>query len=89
MKSKLGFLFADLVNVFDRKFFNQTDQISRGKIIFKRRVTTRAFEKNGISLKVDGPEDAEKIKFQGQEIGILRVLIFDQFDWKFSIKTVN
>ena len=28
------------------------------------------FEKTEISLKVDGSEDAEKMKFQGQEIGI-------------------
>ena len=33
-------------------------------------VMIRAFEKTGISLKVDGSEDAEKMKFQGQEIGI-------------------
>ena len=36
----------------------------------ERRVMIRAFEKTGISLKVDGSEDAEKMKFQGQEIGI-------------------
>ena len=36
----------------------------------ERRVIIRAFEKTGISLKVDGSEDAEKMKFQGQEIGI-------------------
>ena len=40
-------------------------------IIFERRVTIRAFEKTGISLKIYGSEDAEKMKFQGQEIGIL------------------
>ena len=36
----------------------------------ERRVMIRAFEKTGISLKVDGSEDAEKMKFQAQEIGI-------------------
>ena len=36
----------------------------------ERQVMIRAFEKTGISLKVDGSEDAEKMKFQGQEIGI-------------------
>ena len=36
----------------------------------ERRVMIRAFEKTGISLKVDGLEDAEKMKFQGQKIGI-------------------
>ena len=30
----------------------------------------RAFEETGISLKVDDSEDAEKMKFQGPEIGI-------------------
>ena len=33
-------------------------------------VMIRAFEKTGIILKVDGSEDAEKMKFQGREIGI-------------------
>ena len=30
----------------------------------------RAFEKTGLSLAVDGSEDATKIKFQGQEVGV-------------------
>ena len=33
-------------------------------------VMIRAFEKTGLILKVYGSEDAEKMKFQGQEIGI-------------------
>ena len=33
-------------------------------------VMIRAFDKTGISLKVDSSKDAEKMKFQGQEIGI-------------------
>ena len=37
-------------------------------------VMIRAFEKTGIILKVDGSEDAEKMKFQGREIGIPTVL---------------
>ena len=41
-----------------------------GETVEERRVMIRAFEKTGISLKVDGSEDAEKMKFQGQEIGI-------------------
>ena len=36
----------------------------------EKRVMIRAVEKTGISLKVDGSEDAEKMHFQGQEIGI-------------------
>ena len=38
-----------------------------------------AFEKTGISLKVDDSEDAEKMKFQAQEIGIPLGLDIDQF----------
>ena len=41
----------------------------------QRRVMIRAFEKTGISLKTDGSEDAEKMHFQGQEIGIPSGLI--------------
>ncbi len=36
----------------------------------ERRVMIRAFEKTGISSKANGSEDAAKMHFQGQEIGI-------------------
>ena len=35
-----------------------------------RRVLVRAFEKTGISLKVDGSEDQAKMHFQNQPVGI-------------------
>ena len=41
-----------------------------GEIVKEWRVMIRAFEETGISLKVDDSEDAEKMKFQGPEIGI-------------------
>ena len=39
-------------------------------VIVEKKVMIRAFEKTGISLKVDGSEDATKMHFQGQEVGV-------------------
>ena len=41
-----------------------------GQIVKEWRVMIRAFEEIGISLKVHDSEVAEKMKFQGPEIGI-------------------
>ena len=43
----------------------------------KEKTMRRAFEKTGLSLAVDGSEDAEKMKFQGQEVGIPAGLIIN------------
>ena len=58
----------DIDNVSIQSVF-QLCQLHLG-VIVEKKVMIRAFEKTGISLKVYGSEDAEKMKFQGQEIGI-------------------
>ena len=40
------------------------------EVIVEKTVMIRAFEKTGITLKVDGSEDATKMHFQGQDVGV-------------------
>ena len=40
------------------------------EVIMEKKVMIRAFEKTGISWKVDGSEDATKMHFQGQDVGV-------------------
>ena len=40
------------------------------EVVTEKKVLIRAFEKTGISLKVDGSEDGTKMHFQGQDVGV-------------------
>ena len=40
------------------------------KNLLKENTIRRSFERTGLSLKVDGSEDSELMKFQGQSKGI-------------------
>ncbi len=44
-------------------------------LLENKKTIYRAFERIGISLKTDGSEDSEKMKFQGQDVGVPEGLI--------------
>ena len=41
-------------------------------LLENKKTIYRAFERTGISLKTDGSDDSEKMKFQGQDVGVQR-----------------
>ena len=44
-------------------------------MVENKKTIVRAFERAGLSLKTDGSEDNQKMKFQGQDVGIPEGLI--------------
>ena len=43
---------------------------SAWKDVLEQKTIVRSFERTGFSLQIDGSEDATKMKFQGQGVGI-------------------
>ena len=43
---------------------------SAWKDVLQQDTIVRSFERTGFSLQIDGSEDATKMKFQGQDVGI-------------------
>ena len=43
---------------------------SAWKEVLQQNTIVRSFERTGFPLQIDGSEDATKMKFQGQDVGI-------------------
>jgi len=69
----LIFVRFEVITFYFDNFLEQRFSVLKDtwvEAVEEQRVMIYAFGKTGISLKVDGSEDVEKMKFHGQEIGI-------------------